>query len=254
MTEKLLVPIYLPGWLHRSVLKAKRAMVPAAQRAPAINIWGERNVEWTFLSAEMPPGPGEALEFGCEQGYLSLLAACRGFHVTANDLENQSFAWKHSQVDFVQGDFLKLDLPRNHFDLAINCSSVEHVGVPGRYGITREEEDGDIEVMGKLAGVLKPGGTLLMTAPCGIDSVMSPWCRVYGAQRLPRLFARFGIKKELYWIKDPENRWTACDRSQALNFQPVYDPSDPHGCAYSLGAFVLVSKQFAQGNGAGEHV
>ena len=185
MTEKLLVPIYLPGWLHRSVLKAKRAMVPAAQRAPAINIWGERNVEWTFLSAEMPLGPGEALEFGCEQGYLSLLAACRGFHVTANDLENQSFAWKHSQVDFVQGDFLKLDAPGiiSIWRLIVLRSNTS--ASPAVYGITREEEDGDIEVMGKLADVLKPGGTLLMTAPCGIDSVMSPWCRVYGAPTAP---------------------------------------------------------------------
>lgn len=250
MAEKLLVPIYLPGWLHRSVLKAKRAIIPDARRVSSINIWGERNVEWSFLSCEMPEGPGEAIEFGCENGYMSLLAACRGFHVLANDLQNQSFAWRHAQVEFVQGDFLKLDLPRNHFDLAINCSSVEHVGVPGRYGITKEEEDGDVEVMSRLADVLKPGGTLIMTAPCGIDTVMAPWCRVYGAQRLPLLFGRFEVSKERYWIKDPENKWAACNRSQALNFQPVYDSADPHGCAYALGAFVL-RKKMAETNGNG---
>jgi SAM-dependent methyltransferase len=239
MGKKILVPIYLPSWLHQALLSAKRALIPPARPAHAINIGGERNVEWTFLSTEMPSGPGEALEFGCEQGYMSLLAACKGFRVIANDLQNQSFTWTHSQVKFLQGDFLALDLPQNHFDLAINCSSVEHVGVPGRYGITKSEEDGDIEVMGRLADVLKSGGLLLMTAPCGRDSVMAPWCRVYGAQRLPLLFERFQVAKESYWIKNGENRWAVCDRAHALDFQPVHDSLDPHGCAYALGCFVL---------------
>src|SRR5438270_9891761 len=122
---------------------------------------------------------------------MSLLAAQRGFHVTANDLQDQGFLWQHSEVEFVQGDFLNLPLTHDHFDLAINCSSVEHVGLVGRYGIRNGHNDGDIEVMARLAQVLKPNGRLLMTAPCGRDAVMAPWCRVYGAERLPRLFAPF---------------------------------------------------------------
>lgn len=239
MAEKLLVPIYLPRWLAHFVVRVKRALIPPARPESQINIWGERNVEWAFLSTQMPNGPGEATEFGCEDGYMSLLAALKGFHVVANDLQEKSFLWQHPNVEFRQGDFLKLDLPRNHFDLAINCSSVEHVGVPGRYGITAEEADGDIDVMQRLADVLKPGGLLLMTAPCGRDAVMAPWCRVYGAQRLPRLFAPFRIIKESYWVKDEKNRWVASTRDAALDFQPIHNASDPHSCAYALGCFVL---------------
>lgn len=94
---------------------------------------------------------------------MSLLAAQNGFHVLANDLQRQFFLGQHPTVNFREGDFLKLDLPRNHFDLAINCSSVEHVGVAGRYGIIVEQNNGDIEVMAHLARVLKPGGLLLNT-------------------------------------------------------------------------------------------
>jgi SAM-dependent methyltransferase len=239
MAEKVLVPLYLPRSLHRALLKVKRFFVPPAVAAPAINIWGERNVEWAFLSTEMPSGPGEAIEFGCEQGYMSLLAAQKGFHVLANDLQQQSFTWQHPSVEFQQGDFLKLELPRNHFDLAINCSSVEHVGVAGRYGITADQDEGDIDVMQRLADVLKPGGLLLMTAPCGRDAVMAPWCRVYGSQRLPRLFAPFQIVKETYWVKDSQNRWVSSAREAALDLRPVHNPSDSHGCLYALGCFVL---------------
>src|SRR2546426_2861467 len=150
MAEKFLVPVTLPSWLYHSLRRVKRVFIPPAQPTFGVNIWGERHVEWAFLSTEMPSGPGKAIEFGCEQGYMSLLAAQRGFHVVANDLEKQSFLWQHPNVEFRQGDFLKLDLPRNHFDLAINCSSVEHVGVAGRYGITVSEDDGDIHVMSRL--------------------------------------------------------------------------------------------------------
>ena len=239
MAEKLLVPIYLPRWMHRTVLSVKRAFIPPMPPVPAMNIGGERNVEWAFLSTEMPSGPGEAIEFGCEQGYMSLLAAQKGFHVIANDLQEQSFTWQHSSVEFLQGDFLKLTLPRRHFDLVINCSSVEHVGVPGRYGIEVSHENGDIDVMNRFADILKPGGLLIMTVPCGRDAIMAPWCRVYGLQRLPKLLRLFVVTKEEYWVKNSKNQWVRTVREDALNFHTRYDPSDPHGCAYALGCFVL---------------
>src|SRR5271154_406798 len=145
MPEKFLVPIYLPRWLHEPIRKAKRAFILPASPPTHLNIVGERNVEWSFLSAQMPNGPGEAIEFGCEHAYMSLLAAQRGFHVVANDLQNQSFTWQHPNVEFLLGDLLKLPLPIDHFDLAINCSSVEHVGVAGRYGIEADQDGGDID-------------------------------------------------------------------------------------------------------------
>jgi SAM-dependent methyltransferase len=239
MAKKFLVPIYLPGWLHEPIRRAKRVFIPPAIPAAPVNILGERNVEWSFLSAQMPDGPGEAIEFGCEQGYMSLLAAQRGFHVIANDLEEQTFTWQHSGVEFLLGDLLKLSLPSNHFDLAINCSSVEHVGVVGRYGVEVRQDNGDIDVMNRLAQILKPGGVLLMTAPCGEDAVLEPWCRVYGPKRLPALFGAFTVAKQEFWIKNEANQWVTSTAEQALSFAPRNHESNPHGCAYALGCFVL---------------
>ena len=236
-TVRFSFSLYVPAWLLAPLRKAKRALFPPA--LPAINIDGERNIEWTFLSTEMPSGPGFAIEFGCENAYMSLLAAQKGFQVIATDLQQQYFTWQHPSVEFRLGDFLELELPRNHFDLAINCSSVEHVGVAGRYGITADQDEGDIEVMKRLADILKPGGLLLMTAPCGRDAVLAPWCRVYGSQRLPRLFSPFQVVKETYWVKDSQNRWVFSTRDAALDFQPRNDPNNGHGCSYALGGFVL---------------
>ncbi len=250
MAEKFLVPVYLPRWLYRSARSMKRVFIPPAEAGSGVNIWGERHVEWAFLSTQMPSGPGEAIEFGCEQGYMSLLAAQRGFHVIANDLEEQRFLWQHPNVEFRQGDLLKLDLPRDHFDLAINCSSVEHVGVAGRYGIDVNQDDGDIQVMRRLAEILKADGRLLTTAPCGRDTVMAPWCRVYGAQRLPKLFECFSIEKEEYWSKNEANQWIRAPREVALNFQPHNNPSDAYGCAYALGCFSLRKRSTVVASGS----
>ncbi len=247
MAQRILVPLSVPTWLYEPMLKLKRRFIP--QSAVIKNIDGERSVEWSFLSGEMPEGPGEAIDFGCENGYMSLVAAQRDFHVLACDLQQQHFLWQHPSVEFRLGDFLKLHLPEEHFDLIINCSSVEHVGVAGRYGITAEQSNGDIEVMDKFARVLRPGGVLIMTAPCGRDAVMAPWCRVYGPERLPRLLAPLVLEKERYWEKDDANRWVEVSRDKALDFETRHDPTNPHGCSYALGGFVLRKAGSADGAG-----
>jgi len=236
---RVFLPVSLPNWLYRSIRAVKHLIWPQKTKPLTVDIGGERNIEWSFISSEIPNGPGEALEFGCEQGYMSLVAAQRGFHVIANDLEPQGFCWEHPRVEFVHGDFLKLDVPENHFDLVIDCSSIEHVGVAGRYGITVTDDEGDLQVMRKFERILKPGGKVLMTGPVGKDTVLSPWCRVYGEGRLPRLFGSLQIEREEYWMKNKLNQWVKCDRETALSFAPRNYETNPHECAYNLGCFTL---------------
>jgi SAM-dependent methyltransferase len=230
----------IPNWLHDPLLKVKRSVIPPSPVAPVMkDIDGERYIEWSFLSTVMPDGPGAAVDFGCENGYMSLLAAEKGFRVLAVDLQEQNFRFRHPNIKFQLGDFLKLDLQQSHFDLIINCSSVEHVGLAGRYGIKANLNEGDLEAMRKFQAILKPEGLLIMTAPCGVDAVMAPWCRVYGPERLQRLLSPFSVEKERYWVKDDENRWNEVGRQTALAFNTRHDPANAHGCSYALGCFVL---------------
>jgi SAM-dependent methyltransferase len=239
VSRRVLIPVTLPDSLHRTLRAVKHALIPRREPPRLLDLRGDRSVEWSFLSLEMPPGPGEAIEFGCEFGYMTLLAAQKGFHVVANDLQEQFFPWVHPNVEFRKGDFMKLDLPENHFDIAINCSSVEHVGIAGRYGIEEHDNNGDIAVMQRLAEILKPSGKLLMTAPCGRDAVIAPWHRVYGEERLPRILAPFSVLKERYWAKNERNQWVETTRHAALSFRPVIDLNDALRCVYALGCFVL---------------
>ena len=199
---------------------------------PIPNLKSDRDVEYSWIAANMPEGPGYALDFGCGPGWLGLLAARKGFNVTAVDLEYVRWFYNHPKLKFIQGDILKLDLPSEHFDLIINCSAIEHVGLAGRYGVTEPNPDGDIQAMVILKSLLKKGKKMLLTIPVGRDSVFKPLHRVYGENRLPKLLEGWEVLKKEYWIKNDQNRWNLVKESVALTKKPL-----PY--CYGLGLFVL---------------
>lgn len=234
---RLSIPLYLPQWLYHPLRQVKRALLDS--RRPRRNLQGDRDVEWSFIAAWMPSGPGNALDFGSGGSHLALIAAQRGFNATAVDLEPVHWPYVHPGLRFIQGDILKLPLPKEYFDLVINCSTVEHVGLVGRYGVTEDRPDGDLEAMTRLGELMKPDGIMLVTIPVGQDAVFAPLCRVYGKERLPRLLEGFIVEKQDFWVKDWKNRWVQADKETALNFEASAGSWDPLQDVYALGCFVL---------------
>ena len=210
-----------------------------SRRPTVINLAGDRDIEWSWVASQMPSGPGKALDFGNGGSHLGLIAAQRGFDVTAVDLEPVQWLYIYHSLRFIQGDILKFPLSEGHFDLVINCSTVEHVGLVGRYGVMESHPDGDLEAMARVRELMKPGGIMLLTIPVGQDAVFPPMCRVYGKERLPRLLDGYIVEKEALWVKDQENRWAQCDRERALIFEASASSLDPLQNIYALGCFVL---------------
>ena len=65
----------------------------------------------------------------------------------------------------------KTDYPDNYFD-AISCiSTLEHIGVAGRYG-SDDDPEGDAKTMHEIKRILKPGGILLTSLPYGAKDVV----------------------------------------------------------------------------------
>lgn len=196
------------------------------------SLQGDRWVEWSFCFARMTDGPGRTLDFGADIGFLSLAAAQRGHDVLALDRLPSALDYSHPAVRHVKADILTHDFGDEHFDQIVNCSSVEHVGLGGRYG-SFENEDGDLEAMARLRRVLAPGGRHMLTIPVGRDGVFAPQHRVYGPDRLPRLLEGYTVSEEQYWTKR-ERHWTPADRATALDVQGS-------AAFYALGLFVLSS-------------
>ena len=197
---------------------------------PIPNLKGDRDIEYSWVAANMPDGPGTALDFGCGSSYLALIAAQRGFKVTAIDLTSVDWPYVHPNLAFLQRDIFDLDLLPSSLDLVINCSAVEHTGL-GRYG-DPQNSNGDIEVMNLLHDLLKSGGSMFLTVPVGRDAVFVPLHRVYGSERLPLLLDNFIVEKKEYWAKDHKNRWVRVDERVALS-------AHPKSTCYGIGCFVL---------------
>lgn len=192
---------------------------------------GDRHIEYSFIEANMPKGPGRALDFGTGGGNLCLSAAFRGFEVEAIDLEEVDWPYIHFGMEFRRADFLKTDFPEK-FDLIINCSSIEHVGLSGRYGIKEDNPDGDFLAMAKMKEALRPAGLMILTLPVGRDSVFPPLHRVYGRKRLPKLLSGYRVQKKEFWTKNKEGKWVLTTESAALDLKPKKD-------YYGLGCFIL---------------
>ena len=230
-------PVYVPEWLGEALRGAKRHA--RAATGAGVDLWGDREIEWAYVAAKMGEGPGRLLDFGASSGSLSMVAAQRGFQVLALDLGPEKFPWRHPQVEFLQGDLLECELAPRRFDVILNCSAVEHVGLKGRYGVEAEEGDGDLKVMKLMRELLKPEGKMVLTIPVGKDAAIVPWHRVYGEERLPKLLQGFEVADEQYWVKKSDNRWYARERVAAIAFVPTGHPNDAMRCSYALGCFVL---------------
>lgn len=228
------VPVYVPKLVMPTLRKIKRSVVGPSEFIADLS--GDRDIEWSFIASHHPDGPGEALDFGCSGTYLSLIAARRGFSVVALDLEQPASLWQHPNRRFIEGDLLEVDLQNAKFDLVINCSSVEHVGLVGRYSVSEARPDGDLKAMRRLQELMKPGAIQLLTIPLGRDAVFQPWHRVYGEKRLPLLLQGYRLVHAEFWHKSQDRTWTTCSRQEALSFEAAWDHQRR---IYALGCFVL---------------
>ena len=226
--RKLTLSVPLPDPLYASLRRVKRTV----RGTKKLDLSGDRAIEWSWVASRIPAGPGEALDFGSGESNIALVAAHKGFTVTAVDLTAVAWAYKHPLMDFVRGDILELPFEESRFDLVLNCSSVEHVGLAGRYGVRSERPDGDLEAMSRMRALMRPRAAMLLTIPVGRDAVFSPLHRVYGIERLPRLLEGFTVEHAEYWVKGADNRWSACDEDRAL-------AAPPRERLYGLGCFVL---------------
>jgi SAM-dependent methyltransferase len=211
---------------HRGAQRISSRLAP--HNGPSLS--GDRWVEWSFCMSRLADGPGRTLDFGADIAFLSLAAAQRGHDVTAFDRLASTAEFDHPGVRFVEADVLTHDFGEERFDQVINCSSVEHVGLGGRYG-SSDATDGDLEAMAALRRVLTPQGRMILTIPVGRDLVCAPLHRIYGDARLPRLLDGFGVDEQQFWVKEG-GRWGQADRARALSVTGSES-------FYALGLFVL---------------
>jgi SAM-dependent methyltransferase len=208
-----------------------QAMLNGEPRPPAggFDVKGETFLDWAFVCANLPPGPKRALEIGPGRSPIIPAMLALGYDVTAIDIASD-LAKQFAGIKFISGDFAG-ELLEAGFDVIVACSTVEHIGLSGRYG-SAEDPEGDLRAMSKINDLLEPDGLLFLTVPMGIDGVHRPFHRTYGRQRLRRLLQGFAVVKSRFLVKEPWGPWYAADREAAFDY-----PASAR--RYALGEFLL---------------
>ena len=172
------------------------------------------------------------LDVGCVQSPLTGMAWRLGHDIVSVDL--REIEYEMPGVNFIKKDVTTLDFSSDPFDLIIFCSTIEHVGLLGRYN-SNDKEDGDIRAINLCKNWLKIDGKIILTIPVGQDAIIRPYHRIYGEKTLPVLINNYNILDQEFWAKGDDNKWTKVDKSNALIVDATKGP-------YALGLFDLVNK------------
>lgn len=171
-----------------------------------------RVVEYSFAITRLGKMPtGKVLDIGCTDSgnMISPMLTFMGWEV--HGLDNRQLKFNHPNFLFVQGDARQVSLPKGFFDCICAISTIEHIGLKGRYGITIDDPDGDLKTMKRMTSFLAPNGIFLLTVPYGKSAVVKPMQRVYDKERLDKLLSAWHKKTETYyifedghWVEAPE--------------------------------------------------
>ena len=209
--------------LDKIIYKILHQIARMTYKIPRIS-FEARLIEYGFVITNIDNGQGKkrVLDIGCCESNLPTYLAEQGYDTYGIDIGVYT---NPKSFTFVQGDLRKMHFHDEFFDVVIAVSTIEHVGL-GRYNDPLSSE-GDKEALREIKRVLKQGGQLLVTIPCGKDTVCYskervPLSRVYSSNSLVGLLSGFKVL-ELSYIVKKGHIWLPASKSKAE--QAVKDAS-----------------------------
>jgi SAM-dependent methyltransferase len=147
----------------------------------------DRNLEYPWLLENIKISSGRILDVGSTASDLLYDFLPKTIEINSIDLNSKPI--KNEAVKFSVGDIRQTAYADNYFDIVSCISTLEHIGVTGRYGSDYDEQ-GDLKAVMEMARILKPSGTLLVTVPYGSKDVL-PLNKLYNKERIAGLFKGF---------------------------------------------------------------
>jgi len=184
----------------------------------------DRYIETTFVIQNLPKPPAKILDVGSSGSFFPLTLSAFGYDTYGMDIRNYAITNRiaFKNFTFIREDIRRTTLADTSFDVVTAISTVEHIGLYGRYGVS-EDAWGDKMAIEAIKRVLRPHGTLLMTVPFGKARVIKPYNRIYDGNRIKDITRGFTIDKEEYYMQDIEDNWYQCSKSKAESIDATSD-------------------------------
>jgi SAM-dependent methyltransferase len=183
----------------------------------------ERIIEYSFIISKLAQAPkGKVLDVGCAAriNILPATLALLGHEVWGIDIREFKFKWP----DF---HFHKKDITAGtsfsdgFFDYVIAVSTLEHLGLGGRYGISKDDLEADARTLKEIKRILKPTqtGVLLVTLPYGKRKIVRNSHKVYDKAWLRELFDDWRIKLEKFYARNKDGYLEEVPEEKAARYE-----------------------------------
>jgi SAM-dependent methyltransferase len=191
----------------------------------------DRDLEYPWMLDNINISEGKILDVGstaCDLLYNNLSNSIEVNGINLNKQKNNN-----QDIKLKTGDIRKTDYSDNYFDVITCISTLEHIGVGGRYN-SDEDPTGDQKAMDEMYRILKPKGILLLTVPYGAKDVL-PINKLYNKERTNKLFEKYNIveKKHLKYSSQYKI-WLNVNEEKAAKVDMMKDGW------YALGFFKLM--------------
>lgn len=164
----------------------------------------ERDIEYPWVYKNITDlKDRRVLDVGAKEGLPTTDLLLENQNVVYTIDINASSSREKGNLIAVKGDIISTSFEDGFFDAVIVVSTLEHIGVAGRYGISDSNELGDFQAMREIFRILKPEGRVLVTVPYGLGRSL-PLNRLYDAGRIDKLFDNFEIISRQYFRFEPK--------------------------------------------------
>jgi SAM-dependent methyltransferase len=169
-----------------------------------------RVIEYSFAIQKLGSAQGKKLlDIGCTSRWNLLPATLVGLGWEVYGIDIREFKFRHPNFHFVCEDVRNTSFPDNFFDCVCAISTIEHIGLSGRFGVAKEDPKGDVKAIKEVERIIRPGGTFLVTVPYGKRVIIRPLHKVYDKAWLRELFLDWRIKDEIYYVRNENGYWEA---------------------------------------------
>lgn len=154
----------------------------------------DRYIEYNFVARNLPPPNATILDVGCSGSYFPLILAGLGYKVTGIDI--RPYPLRVENFEFLIMDISKSKL--TPFDCITCVSTLEHIGIGGRYGV-KDDLNAD---RWAVENIMSMTDKAIFTVPFGKPRVLKPYTKIYGTADLYRLFGKYKTVMEFYRYED----------------------------------------------------